>query len=245
MICMDNQIVNFYQDFIIVVNSENLYSSICDAVNLIHLFEDMFICNNIFVISNNNLCSTTIKNKVKNLELIDPKIEYMTSQTLLDDLESLIKLLKNNFFLTLSSHGYANQDKNYIYWNGKKITDQNFHDILTNNMNNQLHCLSLIDTCQSGTMLNLNYQTKDTLIYKPENLSNSDLNIICIGAVDDNEYDQDDISNFGYGGGLTSAFIDFMTDSTSTKKTIRTFFIYYKNRISLLNHHPVLSLNNK
>lgn len=145
----------------------------------------------------------------------------------------------------MSSHGYANNDKNYIMWNDNKITDQQFNDVLSNNMLKTLHCLSLIDTCQSGTMLNLNYQTKDFILYKSENLSNSVLDIVCIGAVDDNEYDQDDISCFGYGGGLTSSFVDFIHINSFDVKSIKIFFIYYKNRISSLNHHPILSVNIK
>jgi hypothetical protein len=218
----------------------------CDAVNLIHLYcENLFDPHNIFVITNNNETTSVIKKKVndKLARIVKCNIEYISSNNLIDDLSFAIKSINNNFILCLSSHGYANGDKNYITWNGIKVTDQQFHDILTNNIHPNLHCLSLIDTCQSGTMLNLNYQTKDLISYKPENLSNSILNIVCIGAVDDNEYDQDDISDFGYGGGLTSSFIDFIHGSTDLK-TIKTFFSYYKNRISQLGHHPVLSVNN-
>lgn len=238
---MNEQINYFYTDIIIVVNSLNLYSSICDAVNLVHLFRDIFVCKNIFILSNDKNTSDTIENKIKLLNF-QHEIIYIVSHNLLYELEQTIKKINNNFLFCLSSHGYALADKNYINWNGKKVTDEQFHDVLSLNMKKSLYCLSLIDTCQSGTMLNLNYQTKDLINYKPENLSNSSLNIVCIGAVDDNEYDQDDISDFGYGGGLTSAFIDFMKSNNETK-TIKTFFLYYKNRVSALGHHPVLSLN--
>lgn len=242
---MDNHIQSFYKDFIIVINSANLYSSICDAVNLIHLYSEKFVPRNIFVVINNANTTSIIEKKVNEKVHVTSDVKYITSCNLVDDLALVIKSISNNFILCLSSHGYANGDKNYIIWNGRKITDQQFHDVLTNNMLKTLHCLSLIDTCQSGTMLNLNYQTKDLISYRPENLSDSVLNIVCIGAVDDNEYDQDDISDFGYGGGLTSSLIDFMHSDTSSTKTIKTFFLYYKNRISVLSHHPVLSMNNK
>lgn len=244
---MDNNIQSFYKDFIIIVNSANLYSSICDAVNLIHIYCEIFKPVNIFVISNNKETTATVEKKVKDklFGLVTSNVKYITSCGLIDDMVQTIKSINNNFILCLSSHGYANGDKNYIMWNNHKITDQQFHDILTNNMLKTLHCLSLIDTCQSGTMLNLNYQTKDLVVYKPENLSDSILNIVCIGAVDDTEYDQDDISDFGYGGGLTSSFIDFIHNDANDIKTIKTFFVYYKNRISALNHHPVLSVNVK
>lgn len=244
---MNNDIQSFYRDFIIIVNSTNLYSSICDAVNLIHLYCENFKPRNIYVISNDEITTSSIQKKVndKLFNFITCDIKYIISHNLIDGIVHTIKVIENNFIMCLSSHGYANGDNNYIIWNGCKVTDQQFHDVITNNISNSVHCFSLIDTCQSGTMLNLNYQTKDLISYKPENLSDSILNIVCIGAVDDNEYDQDDISDFGYGGGLTSSFIDFMHNNICDVKTIRTFFIYYKNRISVLNHHPVLSLNNK
>lgn len=237
---MDNQIQKFYNDFVIVVNSTNLYSSVCDAVNLIHLIKNIFQHSYIYVLSNDQNTTTTITRKVNILEV--DRVIYITSENLIDDLQNVVMSIKHNFIFSLSSHGYANRDKNYINWNRKKITDQQLHDIISNNIISTLHCLCLIDTCQSGTMMNLNYQTKDLVSYKSENPSNSKLNIVCIGAVDDNEYDQDDISDFGYGGGLTSAFIDFMNNSNNDK-TIKIFFIYYINRIAPLNHHPVLSVN--
>lgn len=235
---------NFYKDFVIVVNSENLYSSICDAINLIHLFCEKFCdLSNIFVITNcektTNMIQTQVNTKFKTL--IRSNVEYISSSNLIKSLEQTIKSINNNFMLCLSSHGYANGDKNYINWCHTKITDQHFHDVLTNNMKKELYCLSLIDTCKSGTMLNLNYKTKDLIKYEPENLSDSTLNIVCIGAVDDNEYDQDDLSDFGYGGGLTSAFIDFMHGNE--QKTIKNFFIYYKHRTAPVGVNPVLSVN--
>lgn len=49
---MDNHIQSFYKEFIIIINDENLYSGICDAVNLIHLYCEFFTPLTIFVVVN-------------------------------------------------------------------------------------------------------------------------------------------------------------------------------------------------
>jgi len=238
------EICTNFKEAIIIINSSNLYSSICDAVNLIRIYNNYFEMENVYIICNNIGSKNLIENKMKDyIGKLNGKVHVNNTDNLLNELSKVIKSVNNNFILSLSSHGYANGDKNYINWNGATIIDQQLHDTLSIVMNGNLQCLALIDTCQSGTMLNLNYQTKDLVEYKPENLSNSILNIICIGAVDDNEYDQDDISDYGYGGGLSSSFIDFISEEIG--RTISQFFIYYKNRILTVGHHPILSINVK
>jgi hypothetical protein len=238
------EICTNFKEAIIIINSSDLYSSICDAVNLIHLYNNYFTMDNVYIITNNIGSKNLIENKMKDyVGKLNGKIHVNNADNLINALSEVIKSVKNNFILSLSSHGYANGDRNYINWNGSTIMDQQFHDTISSTMNSNLQCLALIDTCQSGTMLNLNYQTKDLVSYMPENLSDSTLNIICIGAVGDNEYDQDDISDFGYGGGLSSSIIDFVAEGIG--RTISEFFIYYKNRILTVGHHPILSVNVK
>lgn len=234
--------LKLFNESIILINSSNLYSSILDAVHLIHLFNDHFNMRKITIITDSDKANDSIKllcpNSISNINIF-------CETNLIDSFGEAIKQASNDVLITLSSHGFAVGDKNFIKWNGKKIYDFELRRCIVNNIKNTLDCLILVDTCQSGTMFNLNYQTKDLKYYKPENPSDCKLNIVCIGAVDDSEYDADDVSNYGFGGGLTSGLVDYTIDYAGIEEpTIRNFFIYYKKRVSLIGVHPVLSFNN-
>ena len=231
-------ILDNFHEAIVIINSANLYSSICDCIHMVHLYNDYFKMDNIYVIIDNR---SVIEKVDSAIEKYHAKVTYVVSNDLKDSFAETVRKIGDNFIISISSHGYASGDHNYIHWNGKIIHDYDFHDILISNMKPNLQCFILVDTCQSGTMFNLNYQTKDMVVIRPENLSECKLDICCIGAVDDSEYDQDDLSDYGYGGGLSCSFIDFINEKLG--KTIGEFFIYYKNRIAVVSHHPVLSYN--
>lgn len=236
-----NTQLSSFTEAIIIINSNNLYSSIRDAFNLVHLYNDNFAMTLVNIIVDNQSIIKQIMDKISMYKI---RIQFYVSTDLLEILGKTTKEMQNNFILSISSHGYASGNNNYIRWNGRIVSDQMLHDNLVTNMSPQLNCLCLIDTCQSGTMYNLNYQSKDLVTYQPENMSNCSHNIACIGAVDDNEFDQDDISDFGYGGGLTCGFIDFVKGHGSADHSIKNFFLYYKQRVSAVSHHPVMSFNN-
>lgn len=239
MFNLDIKIEENFREAIVIVNSNNLYSSMCDAVNLVHLFHDYFKIDIVHVIVDD----INIKKKIEDkINFYHENTNFIVSNDLLQSFENVLKMTKQNMLITISSHGYACRDNNYINWCEKTIYDQDLRDALIKNLNDNLNCLIFVDTCQSGTMFNLNYRTNDLVNYKPENLSDCKLDIICISAVDDYEYDQDDLSDFGINGGLTSSFIDFINEKIGM--TIREFFVYHKNRVSVVGKNPVLSFNN-
>ena len=228
---------NLFNEAIIIINSYDLYSSILDGVHLIRLYNDYFNMNKITIVVDNSNVIDKIKEKCHD------SVNFVVHNNLLEIFGEILCNTNYNFILSLSSHGYANGDKNYIFWNRKKTYDYELKNCIDQNMKSNLNCFIIVDTCQSGTMFNLNYQTKDLITFKPENLSQCALNIICVGAVDDTEYNQDDLSDFGYGGGLSSSFIDFISEKIGDN--IRDFFIYHKNRVGQIGKHPVLSFNDK
>jgi hypothetical protein len=235
-----------YVSAIIILNTYNLCSSISDGINLIRLYNEKFEIKNIDIITDNQHVLFLLEKKIKFYRNMNIRIQCASANNFISIFSSVIKSMTENFIINISSHGYCKEDDhNYIIFNGTIINDYDFNNILTNNMNSELYCLALIDACQSGTMFNLNYKTKNLIDYSIENMSDSQLNIICIGAVDVQEYDMDDISELGFGGGLTSAFLDYYYEKKEVNPLdIKKFFLYYKNRINDLEKHPVLSFNN-
>ena len=228
-----------YTRAIIIVNSHNLYSSVLDGIHLITLFNDILKIKYIHVLTDCLKIINEIVSKTTNYNNII--IEYVSNGFINTFANIIKKHDQDNLLIALSSHGYANGDNNYINFEGQIIKDIDFHKVLVNNINPTIKCLIFVDTCQSGTMFNLNYKTKDLINYTVENNSGCNLDIICISAVDDNEFDQDDISELGYDGGLTSALIDFLYENNDI--SVENFFKYYLKRICPTNKHPVLSFN--
>jgi hypothetical protein len=219
-----------------------------DGINLVKTYTNKLNIKNIYVLVDTKESLQFIKNKV-NIANPNLLIEFIyVFIDIINHLQTLISKINNNFILNISSHGYCTGNShNYINFNGKIINDCDFHDCLNNNLTINIFCLIFVDTCQSGSMFNLNYKTKNLSNYSIENMSDSTLNIYCIGAVDDNEYDQDDLSEFGYGGGLTCALIDYFYEYKTFDDNlidIKDFFLYYKNRIHKSGKHPTLSFNN-
>ncbi len=160
---------------------------------------------------------------------------------------NLINLLDDcDLVITISSHGYASGNNNYIVYNGQKIIDYELNKMIVPNIKDNVNCLVLIDTCQSGSMIKLSYQTLDLIKHSIQNNNNIiyKSNIVSISATLNNQYDMDDISYFGFGGGLTSAYIDYIIDKKNEFLSIKDFFNYYNNRVKAHRVQAMLSFNN-
>jgi len=229
---------------IILVNSFNLSSAINDGINLSILLNDVLNFDHVFIIVDNQASLNKISERLityTNITSVYCENKNMLFTSIADIIN---KLIDGNIIICISSHGYANGDVNYIIYNNEHIYDYELNFTILNKMSHNINCIVLVDACQSGTEFNLNYKTTDLINYSTENKCQFTHNIICISAVSDYQYDEDDISDMGYDGGLTSAFIDYYKENDITNCTIGGFYLYYSNRISTQNVQSTLSFNN-
>lgn len=128
----------------------------------------------------------------------------------------------------LSAHGY--QDKNithteleldhkteYVLLGSQPVYDFELYQALFLDVDPSINYVCLIDTCHSGTMLDLQYISTDGYTatrslnpVSPRNWS------VCISAASDGEYAGEDVSYYGgWGGKLVASFLDYVSDSKS------------------------------
>ena len=156
----------------------------------------------------------------------------------------------HSVLLSISAHGYTkrasgiyinmetNHKSEYLKLGQEIIYDHELTEILYKNLNSTIECACLIDTCHSGTMLNLDYISSDGIIYKRtkmrsttgtgnikhidkkdtiDNKSISIPKIMAISSCNDNEMTGEDIGTYaGWGGKLITHFIDYVLSNTGT-----------------------------
>lgn len=167
-----------------------------------------------------------------------------------------------NLLFTLSSHGYSqkarglrakrelNGRSEYIVVNGsrpERVYDYELFQAFYGRMKACTKSLCLIDTCHSGTMLDLEYLSTDGIHFRRTRtpLLTRPLSV-CISACNDSETAGEDISEFaGWGGKLICAFVDYA--NTTSHCRIVDFYrqiakVFSSQRIQ--RSHPVLSCNN-
>jgi hypothetical protein len=222
---------------IIIINNNQLPSATADEKHLSTLFKNYLLFEDIYVLIN--------KSDIP----LDKDIKCTVCSTGSSLIENLLKTIKSiegeaDLIITLSSHGYANGNYNYFYFNGMKIDDVLFHSTIVDSLSLNVRCLILIDTCQSGTMMNLPYNTNIPLSIDGQHDLYKHKMVACISATNDYQGDQDDISDLGFDGGLTASFIDYQILNTKDKsKSIINFFNYHLNRVKLVGVNPNLSFD--
>ena len=161
---------------------------------------------------------------------------------------------------TLSSHGFSTSlpSRRYLEMNGRseyvqigreRVMDYELFHALYGQMSLDVFSLCLIDTCHSGTMLDLEYMSSDGIQFvrsktplKPRPRS------VCISACNDEEMAGEDISTFGgWGGKLTCVFLDYIcTLKSKTCFSIPLFYAHARQRFisqSKQASHPIISCN--
>lgn len=147
----------------------------------------------------------------------------------------------------VSGHGYNRGDHEYIVFKGQQILDFELRNNFYHSMDDKCISLCLIDTCHSGTMLDLEYRSTDGKTFKK--FSNGNLIVkpysYCISACNENETSGEDISVYGgWGGKLMCYFLD----NASKQINIVSF---YTNVLTLFSSqtqqasHPILSTTHK
>lgn len=193
---------------------------------------------------------------------------YIINKNIVDNVNSiLIKNRKDFFFnleeyvkkyskthdilFTISAHGYKKYNidhyDEYIRINRYIILDYEIRNSFYKNMDNSCLSLSLVDTCHSGTMLDLPFMSTDginfthvekKLIIKPKSF--------CISACNDNELAGEDISYYGgFGGKLICQFLDYL----HTRNIFEILGFYLHVREIFINQkyqksHPIYSITN-
>lgn len=169
-----------------------------------------------------NLCDEyKSSNKTAVLESFRPIIPKNKSEFLLTLSSSVAKLEKSDIFVSLSCHGYSMRSSGsspnesdgrdeYIKFRGSPVKDDDLHRALVGTLpDKKNNMFVLVDTCHSGTMIDLKYNK----LTKQKEHNFADIKTSCdissFSGCSDSQLSRDDISyDFGFGGGLTSAFLD-------------------------------------
>ena len=168
------------------------------------------------------------------------------------------------FFVSISGHGYQIRDNDdgdeidgfdeYVSVGTQNIIDDDLWNIFINNLSiikKNIKFIGLTDTCHSGTMYDLAYSYKNNnwiKATKRQPCINNNFEGISIGACNDNELDNCDIGNIGFGGALTVHMIDNdmikdLFDETKDKIKIKEIYNKLKLIFRKLNQNPVLQTN--
>lgn len=140
-----------------------------------------------------------------------------------------------------SEYRESDNSHEYIHWEGQIFVDHEIRNCLFNSCNFPVVFFCLMDCCSSGTMLDLplveNYPQKTWRTENSWKISD-DVKIVNISACSDNQYDMDDISDEGYGGGLLSAWFDSFRTPLKWNERIESI----RSRLKLLNQTFTLSV---
>jgi hypothetical protein len=135
-----------------------------------------------------------------------------------------------DLLFVISAHGYSsrattsrmayelNGRSEYVRLHTQPVYDYELFKALYQKMAPDTRSFCLVDTCHSGTMLDLEYLSRDggllftrsrtPLLRRPIS--------VCISACDDNELAGEDISQFaGWGGKLICQFLDYASSRAS------------------------------
>ena len=223
-------------------------SSYRDACNICRLANEkwnsstLIICDSLLHI--NNIPGTTQVILVK------------SKQELLGEIKRFVKsLIGCDLLFSLSAHGYGtrhghnlkyelNGQSEFVKVNGCPVMDYELAVALYTEMAPDIHSLCLVDTCHSGTMLDLEYISTDGEIFNRSRIPDR-IRPFCfsISACGDYEMAGEDISTYGgWGGKLISFFLDYVGEKIHVMKfykNLRHAFLTQTNQRS----HPVISYN--
>jgi hypothetical protein len=124
-----------------------------------------------------------------------------------------------DILLVVSSHGYSSGAHQYIMCNGDHVTDTQLGNAFYGLMHTSCRSLCLMDTCHSGTLLDLRYHTAANgvcIVSNPGSVSGAHVESVVIAACNDQESSEEGISSAGgWGGGLVAELLDsFLLCST-------------------------------
>ena len=275
---MITQFPNFEHKLaLIICNTNHLSSVILDANKLPpYLMRLGFKLENIHLIISNstdNSKSTNLLTKVKY------PYKLCTSATHFEELVAdVVKKVtsRTSFFIHISSHGNTSGGNNecvmgpdgriecdgneYIpfNWNGRTTiyTDDKLHSMLVQPLPRNAEVMALIDTCHSGTMLDLCSSiitTKQGEKIKAKVVRNLDAktvqcNVVCFSPTVDRQVTYEDV--YYRGGLMTNMFTDTIDSqlksfSSIGKIDLSIMLIESQRTASIINQSVVLSCSDK
>jgi len=211
--------------FVIAVSLHaNGNSSYRDSNNIIKITKEKWNAETII------LTDSLKYTKDKNTILIKNKNHFLDILS-----EKVNKYSKTHDILfTISAHGYNKYSKTeidhtdeYIIINGQHVLDSDIRNYFYKNMDDNCLSLCLVDTCHSGTMLDLPFISTDGKNYKKvENILVNKPYSYCISACNDNQLAGEDISYYGgFGGKLICIFLDYLNKNNLE---ILPFYLFVK-----------------
>lgn len=213
--------------------------------------------NNIIKISKEKWEAETLilTDNTKNIK--GPSVKIKNKNHFLSTLEEQAKKYSKTYdiLFTISAHGYSRRGSNevdnrdeYIRVNGQHVLDHEIRNSFYKNMDDSCLSLCLVDTCHSGTMLDLPWASMDGKNFKKtEQKLIIKTNSFCISACNDTELAGEDISDFGgWGGKLVCIFLDYFNKNNNID--IVKFYIFVSKKFSSQKYqrsHPILSTTHK
>ena len=250
---------------IILAFKANGVSSYRDAVNIIGLSQSKWPSSSIYVLTDSvssyqeALCNRTGPVASQGHVHIHA---CGSGPELLKTLKMLVETTvvpHSNLLFVISSHGYSerlpsrtclelNGRSEYLLVGSTKVFDFELFKALYEPMHVSVRSLCLVDTCHSGTLLDLEYLSSDGknftrshTVLKKRPLS------VCISACSDSELSGEDISKFGgWGGKLICQFLDAVHCSPTYSIGVLAFFQRVARTFAAQTSqrsHPVISYN--
>ena len=191
-----------------------------------------------------------IKNKLLSLGCFNIKTlldENATSEKILDSLTTMLtdSISSDLIFFHYSGHGgyeidnsldekNTNCDQNIVGVDLKPISDDVLKSIIAKHLKPNVTLLVLVDSCFSGSVLDLRYQYMDTLNNDNyvENMNHSETrgNVILISGCTDMQKSEEVMINNMFQGAMTWAFLKELNNS-SNKITWRQLIINMRNNL--------------
>lgn len=234
-------------------------SSYRDAISIVTLARQKWIAQQMCIITDNPARFPPMLTGVS-------IIHVSSAIDVLHNIEEFVKknnmsTADNNLLFTLSAHGYSmcatparkakemNRRSEYIQVNQQKIYDYQLFSALYKHMHSGVYSLCLIDTCHAGTMLDMEYLSRNggLSFQRSKTILKQRPFSVCISVCNDNETAGEDISAFGgWGGKLICWFLDHVHTNGPFSFHVLTFFskiynIYTTQKTQ--RTHPVISYN--
>ena len=192
-------------------------SSYRDAAAFHRLFKNKYGTKHIHIITDTH--ARALKGLDDCYTFVQKKIE------LLDTIRTFVKNIPDggSLLFCVSAHGYSkyvaerstfelNNRTEYLQIGAEHILDTELFDSLYKDMKMSVRSLCLIDTCHSGTMLDLEFLSHDGIIFRRSNTPLKQRpQSVSISACTDDESAGEDISSYGgWGGKLTCHVLDYV-----------------------------------
>lgn len=190
---------------------------------------------------------------------LDDAIRVNSKTELLQGIRTMCSSATSLLFV-VSAHGYSAANarspysemdgkSEYLLVNNQRVYDFELRDALLGYSRYNLTCFALIDTCHSGTMLDLDFVSTDGLLaYRTNAPRSTGARAICVSACQDSELAGEDVSSYaGWGGKLVALFLDYATstaaaDGVSLYEFYRIAYETFSTQ-ELQKSHPVFSFS--